>query len=61
MYQTEKCTCRACRALVFAQAIVMWRSCSRRRRPCVRELKIYDDDVDENAAKQRYHWLKEHK
>ena len=27
----------------------------------IRELKIYDDDVDENATKEWYHWLKEHK
>ena len=27
----------------------------------IRELKIYDDNVVENARKQRYHWLKEHK
>ena len=31
------------------------------RRALNRELKIYDDDVDDNAAKQWYHWLKEHK
>ena len=26
-----------------------------------RDLKIYDGDVDDNATKQCYHWLKEHK
>ena len=29
--------------------------------PETRELTIYEEDVGENATKQRYHWLKENK